>query len=108
MEPIHSGRMSQRDITLLIHNMEEAMKDANVDADGIIHYAIMFLGEDATSWWRMHSAMDNTIIIWEDFKKILRRSRLIADMPKSQNDGLKEHRACKICGEVGHTTKWCP
>jgi hypothetical protein len=53
----------------------------------------------------MHQAIDESRrkITWKEFTKILLESRLVTPTQRTVN--LKRPRACKICGETGHSYK---
>ena len=79
------------------------MKINKVGSDDMVPYAVKYLVEEAATWWRMHQAIDESRkkITWKEFTKILLGSRLVTPTQRTVN--LKRPRACKICGDVGHS-----
>src|ERR1041384_6560481 len=69
----------------------------------MVPYAVKYLVEEAATWWRMHQAIYETRkkISWKEFTRILLGSRLVTPTQRTVN--LKRPRACKICGEAGHS-----
>src|SRR3954462_9163660 len=98
-----SGAMSRLKVEQWIHNMEEHMEINKVGSEDMVHYVVKYLVEEAATWWRMHQAINESRreITWKEFTKILLGSRLVTPMQRTVN--LKRPRACKICGEVGHS-----
>src|SRR3954463_11819457 len=98
-----SGAMSRLKVEQWIHRMEEHMKIKIFGSEDMVPYVFKYFVEEAATWWRMHQAIDESRrkITWKEFTKILLGSRLVTLMQRTVN--LKRPRACKICGEVGHS-----
>ena len=79
------------------------MKINKVGSEDMVPYAVKYLVEEAATWWRMHQAIDGSRrkITWKEFTRILLGSRLVT--PTQRTVTLKRPRACKICGETGHS-----
>src|ERR1041385_7095748 len=100
-----SWAMTRLKVEKWIHNMEEHMDLNKVGSEHMVHYAVKhFVGEAAT-WWTMHQAINESRkkITWKEFKNILLGSRLVTPMQRTVT--RKRPRACKICGEIGHSYK---
>src|ERR1041385_2379253 len=98
-----SGAMSRLKVEQWIRSMEVHMKLNKVGSENMVPYAVKYLVEEAATWWRMHQAIGESRrkITWKEFTKILSASRLITPMQRTIT--RKRPRACKICGEVGHS-----
>ena len=101
--PAFSGAMLRLKVEQWIHSMEEHMEINKVESEDMVPYAIKYLVEEAATWWRMHQAIDESRkkITWKEFTRILLGSRLVNPMQRTVT--RKRSRACKICGEVGHS-----
>uniref|UniRef100_A0ACD5TJX0 Uncharacterized protein n=1 Tax=Avena sativa TaxID=4498 RepID=A0ACD5TJX0_AVESA len=100
-------RKSHADTKKWMHQIEERSKDANIEANRMVHYATQFLKEEATIWWKMQHAINDHqgMISCEEFKEFLLQSRLVTRIPKTQEVEVPKQSACTIYGEVGHTSK---
>ena len=98
-----SGAMLRLKVEQWIRRMEEHMKINKVGSEDMVPYAVKYLVEEAATWWRMHQAIDESRrkITWKEFTRILLGSRLVTPMQRTIT--RKRPRACKICGEVGHS-----
>src|SRR3954464_12978571 len=93
-------RKSHTDAKKWIHQVEERMKNANIQANRMVHYATQFLKDEAATWWEMQHAINDHqgMISWEEFKEVLLQSRLVTRIPKTQEVEVPKQSACTICG----------
>src|SRR4051812_9509966 len=98
-----SGAMSRLKVKQWIRSMEDYMKINKVGSEDMVPYVVNHLVEEAATWWRTHQAIDESQrkITWKEFTRILLGSRLVTPTQRTVN--LKRPRACKICGEIGHS-----
>src|ERR1041384_4122227 len=98
-----SGAMSRLKVEQWIRSMEEHMKINKGGSEDMVPYVVKYLVEEASTWWRMHQAIDESRrkITWKEFTRILLGSRLVTPTKRTVN--LKRIRACTICGETGHS-----
>ena len=96
------GPMTQPKAELWIKNMEDHFGKNLIARKYEVQYALRYFTKSSTTWWKTHQAIQgcNGARTWEEFKKTLLSSRLIR---KHCENPMKKPRACKICGEIGHT-----
>ncbi|KAE8820399.1 hypothetical protein D1007_01542 [Hordeum vulgare] len=94
--------MTQLEAEIWIQNMENHFGSNLISRKYEVEHALQYFTQSAAISWKMHHAIQgfSGAKTWDEFKKILLRSRLI----RKCYDNLKEKTcACKICGEIGHT-----
>src|ERR1041385_5339546 len=98
-----SGAMSRLKVEQWIRSMEEHMKINKVESEDMVPYTDKYFVEEAATWWTMHLAINKSRkkITWKEFTNTLLGSRLVTPMQRTVT--RKRPRACKICGEVGHS-----
>src|SRR3954465_2257805 len=81
------GAMVKLKVEQWIHNMEEHMELNKVGSEDMVHYAVKYLVEEASTWWRMHKAIDESQrkITWKEFTRILLGSRLVTPTKRTEN-----------------------
>ena len=52
-------RKSHADAKKWMLQVEERMKDANIEVNRMLHYATQFLKDDAPTWWEMKHTIDD-------------------------------------------------
>ena len=79
------------------------MEHTKVGSEEMVHSAVKHFVEEASTWWRMHQAINESKreITWKEFTNILLGSCLVTPIQRTVN--RKRPRACKICGEEGHS-----
>ncbi|KAE8786079.1 hypothetical protein D1007_40094 [Hordeum vulgare] len=94
--------MTQLEAEIWIQNMENHFGSNLISRKYEVEHALQYFTQSIAIWWKMHYAIQgfSGAESWEEFKKTLLRSRLIQ---KSYDNPMKKPRACKICGEIGHT-----
>src|SRR4051812_22636709 len=98
-----SAMMTRMKVEQWIHNMEEHMESNKVRSFHMVRYVVKHFEEETATWWTMHQAVNEQRkkITWKEFTNILLGSRLVTPMKRMIK--RKRPRACKICGEVGHS-----
>src|ERR1041385_6710312 len=98
-----SEAMTRLKVAQWIHSIEDHMKTNKAGSEDTVPHAFKYLVEEAATWWRMHQAIDESRrkITWKEFTRNLSGSRLVTPMQRTIT--RKRPRACKICGEVGHS-----
>ena len=77
-------RKSHADAKKWMPQVEERMKDANIEVNRMLHYATQFLKDDAPTWWEMQHTIDDHqgVISQEEFKVVLLQSRPVYQKSK--------------------------
>ena len=83
------------------------MKDKNIQAKGMVQCAIEYFKDGAKSWWEAYRKANGLTedIAWEKFKRTLLEFRLVDRTQRTQGRSMEMKCVCKICGDIGHTSR---